>query len=99
MFFKASFQSYLLLFCFPFLGSFGDWVFVFFVLEIMKGAVVQAVVDRVEDGDKEKKKKQRRRRSKQNSSTSGTLINFPFFFFPISLVFGYTISTLSKFNF
>lgn len=97
MFFKASFQSYLLLVCFPFLGSFGDWVF---VLEIMKGAVVQAVVDRVEDGDKEKKKKQRRRRSKQNSSTSGTLINFPFFFFfPISLVFGYTISTLSKFNF
>lgn len=53
----------------------------FFVLEIMKGAVVQAVVDRVEDGDKEKKKKQRRRRSKQNSSASGTLINFPFFFF------------------
>ncbi|XP_008219749.1 PREDICTED: DIS3-like exonuclease 2 isoform X1 [Prunus mume] len=38
----------------------------------MKGAVVQAVVDRVEDGDKEKKKKQRRRRSKQNSSTSAS---------------------------
>ncbi|CAN6583898.1 unnamed protein product [Malus baccata var. baccata] len=37
----------------------------------MKDAVVQAVVKRVEDGDKEKKKKRRpNRRSRQNNSTS-----------------------------
>ncbi|XP_050127219.1 DIS3-like exonuclease 2 isoform X2 [Malus sylvestris] len=37
----------------------------------MKGAVVQSVVERVEDGDKEKKKRRRsNRRSKQNNSTS-----------------------------
>ena len=45
----------------------------------MKAAVVEAVVDRVEDGDKEKKKRRsRNRKSKQNSSSpaSGLLSDF-----------------------
>lgn len=44
----------------------------------MKAAVVEAVVDRVEDGDKEKKKRRsRNRKSKQNSSpASGLLSDF-----------------------